>query len=91
MIDKELKEKIVKLKLEEGRTLQSLADEFGVSKGAVSKWVSAYQKKAAENAETAKTLETMAENLRLRQELEELKKENDFLKKAAAFFARNQD
>ena len=28
------------------------------------------------------------ENLGFRKELEELKKENDFLKKAAAFFAR---
>mgnify|MGYP003328515957 CR=1 FL=1 len=29
-IEPELKEKIIRLKLEEGRTLQSLEDEFGV-------------------------------------------------------------
>ena len=91
MIDKELKEKIVKLKLEEGRTLQSLVDEFGVAKGTISKWITAYRKDAAQNAETAKALKAMDENLKLRREIEELKKENDFLKKAAAFFAKNQD
>lgn len=33
----------------------------------------------------------MKENLKLRKELEEMKKENDFLKKAAAFFAKEND
>jgi transposase len=33
----------------------------------------------------------MKENLRLRKELEEIKKENLFLKKAAAFFAKEID
>lgn len=33
----------------------------------------------------------MKENLRLRKELSELQKENDFLKKAAAFFAKEID
>ena len=40
------------------------------------------------DAEKQMKLETMEENRRLKEELEELKKENDFLKKAAAFFAR---
>ena len=33
----------------------------------------------------------MKENLKLRKELEEMKKENDFLKKVAAFFAKEID
>ena len=33
----------------------------------------------------------MKENLKLRKELEEMEKENDFLKKAAAFFAKEID
>ena len=33
----------------------------------------------------------MKENLKLRKELEEMKKENDFLKKAAAFFTKEID
>jgi len=33
----------------------------------------------------------MAENLQLRKQLEEMEKENRFLKKAAAFFAKEID
>ena len=33
----------------------------------------------------------MKENLRLKRELEEMKKENSFLKKAAAFFTKEID
>lgn len=88
MIDKELKQHIIKLKLEEGRTLQSLSDEFGVSANSISKWIQSYRKTAKANAEEAAKLATMEENLRLKRENEELKKENDFLKKAAAFFAK---
>ena len=33
----------------------------------------------------------MKENLKLRKELEEAKKENEFLKKVAAFFAKEID
>ena len=36
-------------------------------------------------------MELMKENLRLQKELEEVKKENLFLKKAAAFFAKEID
>ena len=42
-------------------------------------------------AEYPNEMELMKENLRLRKELEEAKKENLFLKKAAAFFAKEID
>ena len=49
-------------------------------------------KKQADTDNTVKTdLDIMKENLRLRKELEEMKKENLFLKKAAAFFAKEID
>ena len=35
----EFKKKIVRLHLEEGRTLRSLAEEYNVSKASISKWV----------------------------------------------------
>lgn len=87
-IEPELKEKIIRLKLEEGRTFQSLEDEFGVPYSTISKWVRRYRDKAQENKEKAQILATMEELGKLRRENEELKKENDFLKKAAAFFAK---
>ena len=47
--------------------------------------------KALENPDAPNEMELMKENLRLRKELEEAKKENLFLKKAAAFFAKEID
>ena len=55
----EFKKKIVRLHLEEGRTLRGL--------------------------------DFMKENFKLKRQLAELQKENDFLKKAAAFFAKEID
>ena len=87
----EFKKKIVRLHEEEGRTYKSITAEYGVSKASISKWCSEFSKecqtKALENPDTPNEMELMKENLRLRKELEEAKKENLFLKKAAAFFA----
>ena len=88
MIDNELKNHIIKLHLEQGRTINSLCDEFGVSRYTISRALRRYRQEAAEDAEKAKILADMEELHRLRREVEELQKENDFLKKAAAFFAK---
>lgn len=91
----EFKKKIVRLHFEQGRTYKSITDEYGVSKASISKWCSEFseecQAKAQLNPETANEIEMMKENFRLRKELEEAKKENSFLKKAAAFFAKEID
>ena len=91
MLDRELVEHILKENIEGGRTLSSLADEYGVSSSSLSRWKKKLIREANEDAEKKRQLEVMQENRRLREELEELKKENDFLKKAAAFFAKDQD
>lgn len=84
--------KIVRLHEEEGRTYKSITAEYGVSKASISKWCSEFSKecqaKASLNPDTPNEMELMKENRRLRKELEEAKKENLFLKKAAAFFAK---
>ena len=91
----EFKKKIVRLREEEGRTYKSITAEYGVSKASVSKWCSEFSKECQEeaiaNPNKANELELMKDNLRLRKELEEAKKENLFLKKAAAFFAKEID
>ena len=91
----EFKKKIVRLHAEEGRTYKSITAEYGVSKASISKWCSEFsrkcQTKALENPDTPNEMELMKENLRLRKELEEAKKKNLFLKKAAAFFAKEID
>ena len=88
----ELKKKIIELHLEEGRTYKSLTAEYGVSKASISKWCREFseecQEKAQSNPDSANEAELMKENRRLKKELEEAQKENLFLKKAAAFFAK---
>ena len=91
----EFRKKIVRLHVEEGRTYNSITAEYGVSKASISKWCREFneecQEKALSNPDTPNEMELMKENLRLRKELEEAKKENLFLKKAAAFFAKEID
>ena len=87
----EFKKKIVRLHLEEGRTLKSLAEEYGVSKASISNWVSQFRNECQTNDEAKADYDYMKENLQLRKQLAELQKENEFLKKAAAFFAKEID
>ncbi len=91
----EFRNKIVRLHTEEGRTYKSITAEYGVSKASISKWCSEFSKecqvKALEVPNSLNEMELMKENLRLRKELEEAKKENLFLKKAATFFAKEID
>lgn len=84
----ELKEKVIREVIEQGRTYKSLSAEYGYSTGVISEWVKKYRKECQEIESQNRTLQMMEENRRLREENEELKKETDFLKKAAAFFAR---
>ena len=87
----EFKKKIVRLHLEEGRTLKGLAEEYGVSKASISNWVSQFREECQTNDEAKAEYDYMRENQQLRKQLAELQKENDFLKKAAAFFAKEID
>ena len=91
----EFRKKIIRLHEEEGRTYKSITAEYGVSKASISKWCKKFseecREKALENPDTPNEMELMRENLKLRKELEEAKKENLFLKKAAAFFAKEID
>ncbi len=87
----ESKKEIVQLHIQEGRTLSSLAAEYGVSTATISNWVRAYREECQTNEEAMNQLELMQEIRKLRQEKAELEKENLFLKKAAAFFAKEID
>ena len=88
--EEEVKHKIVKLHLE-GRTLKSLAEEYGVSKASISNWVKLYRSECQTNQELKEECDYIEENKRLKKELDEAKKEVAFLKKAAAFSAKEID
>ncbi len=93
--DKEFKKKIALLHLREGRTIQSLHVEYGIAKSTINVWCDNYQQecqaKAEENPDAVNEYTLMKENADLRKKLAEVEKENLFLKKAAAFFAKELD
>lgn len=88
MYSKEIWDEIIRLKLEEGRTYQSLHEEFGPSPRVIGERVKKFMRDAKDNKTQAEILGNMEEIRRLREELAETKKENDFLKKLAAFYAK---
>ena len=65
--------------------------EYGVSKASISIWVKQFREECQTNKEAKADYDYMKENLQLKKQLAELQKENDFLKKAAAFFAKEID
>jgi transposase len=87
----EFKKEIVKLHLNGGRTIISLAKEYKISKASISNWIRDFRNECQTNQEAMNDLDLMKENLKLRRDLEEAKKEILFLKKAAAFFAKEID
>ena len=70
-------------------TYAEVARELGVDAGTLSKWVA--QAKPSDDAEKTDNPFQMAERLRkLQRENERLKRENEILLKASAFFASRQ-
>jgi transposase-like protein len=85
----EFREEVAKLVVEGQRPIAQVAREYGLNETTVGNWVRKYRE---EHAEDEPPLE-LSERARLR-ELErrnrELEMENAFLKKAAAFFAKER-
>ena len=79
----EFKKEIIRLYLEEGRTVKSLTEEYQLGKGTLRYWLKHIRKECDEHTEGIPV-----ELQQLRKQNAELRKENDFLKKAAAFFAK---
>lgn len=89
--DKVLQDKIIRLHLEEGRSIKSLTDEYNLGNGTLRYWLDKHRKECKKDPILQNETEQMIEIRRLKKELAETKKENDFLKKAAAFFAKEID
>ncbi len=87
----ETKKQVVRCHIQDGRTIASLSAEYGASKATISNWVRSYREECQTNDEAKGEYELMQEVRRLRKQLEEAEKENRFLKKAAAFFAKGID
>lgn len=86
-----LRDKIIRLHLEEGRTIKSLTDEYNLGSGTLRYWLDKHSKECKNNPQLQNETDQMLEIRRLKKELAEAQKENEFLKKAAAFFAKEID
>ena len=85
----EFREETAKLVVDGQRSISQVAREYGLSDTTVGNWVRKYR---AEHAEDEPPLQ-LSERVRLRElerENRELAMENAFLKKAAAYFAKEQ-
>lgn len=85
----EFREEIAKLVVDGQRSISEVAREYGLSDTTVGNWVRKYR---ADHAEDEPPLQ-LSDRARLRElerENRELAMENAFLKKAAAYFAREQ-
>ena len=76
--DEEFKKRLVRMHLEEGRTIKSLSEEYQVSENGIGYWLKKYREECSKNPAAQEEYDLMKENLRLRKELEEAKKENEF-------------
>ena len=85
----EFRAEAVRMVINSSRPIAQVAKELGVNDGTLGNWVGQYR---AEHAEDEPPL-TPAERIQLdeaQRELRELRIENEFLKKAAAYFAQDR-
>ena len=79
----------VRLVLEEGKTIGAVARNLDLTASSLSWWVM-HARAVQTKGRTGLTTEERAELASLRKDNRELRMERDILKKAAAFFAKNQ-
>ena len=89
----DFKKEVVKAYMVGNKSTVQIAAEFNVSKSTVSDWAKKYGEECLYNNTTSKNNEgeSAKEIRRLNQMLKEKDKEIEFLKKAAAFFAKEID
>ncbi len=85
----EFKAGAIRLVLDEGKTVGAAARELDLTASALGNWV-AQARADRTKGRTGLTSEERTELATLRKEVRELRMERDILKKAAAFFAKNQ-
>jgi transposase len=86
----ELRQRAVRLVFESGRPIAHVAQDLGVHREALRQWVR--QAEAGQDRRTDRPTTTELEELRrLRKENAELRRANEILKAASAYFAKELD
>ena len=86
----EFKSAAAKLVREPGYTVEKAARSLGVDPGSIRRWVREFAPAGSDPAAGDPAADLRRENQRLREENRRLLLERDILKKATAFFAREQ-
>jgi len=84
----EFREEAVKQVIETSRPIAQVAKELGINEGTLGNWVNSYRREHA-GEEPPLGVSERAELAELRRRTRELEQENLFLKKAAAYFAKD--
>ncbi len=87
--DEEFRSQAVRLVLDDHKTVGAVARELDLTPSSLANWVR-HARADRTKGKTGLTTEERAELATLRKENRELRMERDILKKAAAFFAKNQ-
>ena len=85
----EYKAEVVRLVRTSGKSAGQIAKQLDLTETAVRAWVKQAAIDEKRDPQGPLTSEERAENTRLRRELKQMTMERDFLRKAAAFFARS--
>jgi len=83
----EFKRNIIRMIIEDGKSQVAVAEEFGLHPNTIGKWIKSH--KSIES--TPQSEQELARELKeLKKKLFDLEEENEILKKAATYFAKNQ-
>ena len=86
---KEFKHHAVSLVLEESQAKRAVARNLDIGISSLDRWIRLFKNNQLEKSCSSKEIDNL-ELRRLRKEIEQLKQEREILKKAAAFFAKEQ-
>ncbi len=84
----EYRAEAVKMVVDSSRPIAEVARDLGINEGTLGNWVTKYRVDHPASEEL--NIDERARLKELEREVRELRMERDFLKKAAAFFAREQ-
>lgn len=89
--DAEYKTEICKRVIETGASVASVAREVGVNENTLYTWVQRYKENSKKPFVGSGNIKPENEELiKLKKEIKDLREENEILKKAATYFAKNQ-
>ena len=82
--------KSAELVLSSGKSLVEVSESLGINEGTLGNWVRAYRTEHPETETEERGPVEWAQHEKLRRELAEVKRENEFLKYVSAYFASRQ-